>query len=241
MCRMTPLLLLAGLAVGRATPAPSLIGAPLPAGYVVNRNFTPELSSVYRDEGRQISVALRPGNYTFLVMARDARTGRTLWKFHGQGTASVDARLAGQGAVMVTVITTGAITRSQALLLDARTGSVRRKGLFTLEGVRDGKALFMQYDEAPPSAAFLADPNVLLGEVMQVRTGRTLTRNLPIPTRPGCGPLKTLKVGSNMQAFRMNDRQQLVATRQDRCGTFQATFDWWKVPLPAPKIESSAS
>lgn len=158
MCRMTPLLLLAGLAVGRATPAPSLIGAPLPAGYVVNRNFTPELSSVYRDEGRQISVALRPGNYTFLVMARDARTGRTVWKFHGQGTASVDARLAGQGAVMVTVITTGAITRSQALLLDARTGRVRRKGLFTLEGVRDGKALFMQYDEAPPSAAFLAEP-----------------------------------------------------------------------------------
>lgn len=102
--------------------------------------------------------------------------------------------------------------------------------------MREGKALLIRYGELPPSDPFLADPSQLTGEVLDTRTGRTLTRNFPVPGRPGCGALKPIVVSSNMPQYSLNGPLLLVP-RRDGCGIFQAVFEWTNVPLPKPTFK----
>lgn len=44
-----------------------------------------------------------------------------------------------------------------------------------------------------------------------------------------------MPVACNVQQFSLNGPQLLVP-REDRCGRFQALFEWTKGPLPSPTL-----
>lgn len=205
---------------------PAFVGPPLPSNY--------EAQNVYRGGSIQVITAKRDNpNVDALAIARDIHTGQTLWKIYTTGVLVPEPVGRGQGVVIITAIRSGAITRAETFLLRLGDGKLLRRGLFKVPGVREGKALLVTYGDVPPSDPFLSDPSRLTGEVMDTVTGRTLTRNFPIPRRPGCGDLKRLSIISNMQTFELNGSQLLVP-REDKCGKFQAVFEWTKVPLPRP-------
>lgn len=226
MRRLFALLCLSlGPAVAQPQPPP-LVGPPLPSNY--------EAQNVYRDGDIQVITAKQTDPYVdAIALARDIHTGRTLWKRYTTGVLVPEQVGQGQGVVVITAIRSGAITTAETYLLRLNDGKLLRRGLFKVPDVHEGKALLVTYGQVPPGDAFLTDPSRLTGEVMDTHTGKTLTRNFPVPKRPGCGELRPIPVISNVPQFSVNGPLLLVP-REDRCGRFQAVFEWAKVPLPQP-------
>ncbi|GAA5532073.1 hypothetical protein [Deinococcus aluminii] len=226
---MRRLLALLGLGLGLASAQASsekLVGPPLPAGYT--------LQNAYTDGNIQVITAEHADQFGgALALARDTRTGRTRWKTYTTGVLVPEPVGRGQGVVNIMALRSGAITTAETFFFRLGDGKLLRRGLFKVPDVREGKALLVTYGQLPIGDAFLADPSRLTGEVLDIRTGRTLTRNFPIPKRQGCGELRPIPVISNMQQYSVNGPLLLVP-RQDHCGKFQAVFEWAKVPLPKP-------
>lgn len=194
MCRRLALLCLGlGPVVAQPQP-PAFVGPPLPPNY--------EVQNVYRDGDIQVITARRADPFVdALALAHDTHTGRTLWKTYTTGVLVPEEVRRGQGVVVITAIRSGAITMAETFFFRLKEGKLLRRGLFKVPDVREGKALLVTYGQVPPGDAFLADPSRLTGEVLDTRTGRTLTRNFPIPKRQGCGDLKPIPVSSNMQQY----------------------------------------
>jgi len=66
-----------------------------------------------------------------------------------------------------------------------------------------------------------------------VATGRTLPLTLAVPARSGCGPVE--KDGTREEGETYTARE-IVATRHDGCGAFQARFDWAGDPSNKPVV-----
>ena len=229
---MQKALALAMLVLGAAQAAERLVGPPLPGCYRVN--------GLYTDGPRQVVTAMcNNAKGSALLLVRDRASGRTLWKRDVQATPVLTGVGRGHGAVTLYSVITGALTRREDWLLRLSDGTVLRRGNFTTEAIVGDHALLIDRDEAPPSAAFLVDGSRLTGEVRSVSTGNTLTREFPVPPRPGCGSPQVIGadraggIGTNVQQYTVKGNT-LTVPRVDRCGQFNTTFQWATVPLPAP-------
>ncbi len=211
-----------------------LVGAPLPVGYARQNS--------YSDGNVQIITAGRQDErLSALVLARDRRTGRTLWKTYSSGVLVPQALGRGEGLVNLLSIQSGAVTNSATLLLRLDSGRTLAKGLVDVAGVADGKVLLVDCDSVPPSAPFLRDGSALSGRVISAQDGRMLTPALPTPPRGGCGPAEVRGdrvhgISSNKQRYRVAG-ETLTVPREDRCGTFGVLLRWTRVPLPVPTIQ----
>ncbi|MFC5847465.1 hypothetical protein [Deinococcus petrolearius] len=211
-----------------------LIGAPLPAGYT--------LQSSYSDGGVQVITAGRQDDrLSALALARDRRTGRTLWKTYSSGILVPQPLGRGQGLVNLLSVQSGAVTNSATLLLRLDSGRTLAQGLVDVAGVTGGKVLLVDYDGVPPSAPFLCDGSALSGRVISAQDGRVLTLALPTPPRDGCGPAEVRGyqahgISSNKQRYHVAG-ETLTVPREDRCGTFNVLLRWTQVPLSVPTIQ----
>uniref|UniRef100_UPI001CEF910A hypothetical protein n=2 Tax=Deinococcus wulumuqiensis TaxID=980427 RepID=UPI001CEF910A len=205
-----------------------------------NRNPYYRVNGLYTDGPRQVVTALcNDAKGGALVLMRDRASGRTLWKRDVQATPVLTDVGRGHGAVTLYSVITGAPTRREDWLLRLSDGAVLRRGNFTTEAISGDHALLIDRDEAPPSAAFLTDGSRLTGEVRSLASGKTLTRDFPIPARPGCGQPRVIGadreggIGTNVQRYGVQGRT-LTVPRVDECGQFNTVFDWATVPLPKP-------
>lgn len=177
------------------------------------------------------------GQGKWRLQVRGSNTGRSLWTAEDWGEPTLLRTGEGQGAVVMEALTSGAIISRTTSLYRLRDGQRLAKGFLTVPAVRQGKALLIPL-LSPQDAPFLpprqADPVRLPGQVMDIQTGRTLTRTFPIPARPGCGPVRAVESNLNDWAVKGT---QLTVRRQDNCGRFQAVFEWTRVPLPKPTFK----
>lgn len=229
---MRKALALAALVLGTAQAAEQLVGPPLPGCYRVNR--------LYSDGPRQVITAICGDvKGSALVLARDRTSGRTLWKRDVKATPVLTPVGQGHGAVTLYSVIPGALTRREDWLLRLSDGALLRRGNFSTEAVMGDRALLIDRDEAPLSAAFLVDGSRLTGEVRSVASGQTLTRDFPIPARPGCGLPRVIGadrpggIGTNLQQYAV-EGGRLTVPRMDDCGRFNTVFEWSRVPLPRP-------
>lgn len=180
------------------------------------------------------------GQGKWRLQVRERSTGRNLWTAEDRGQPTLLRTGQGQGAVVMEALTSGAITSRTTSLYRLRDGQRLTRGFLTVPAIQQGKALLIPL-LSPQDAPFLpsqqADPARLPGQVMDVNTDRTLTRTFPIPARPGCGPVQVVE--SNLNDWEVKGAQ-LVVRRQDKCGKFQAVFEWTKVPLPRPAFQSAS-
>lgn len=175
------------LAAAQGSPPKQIVGPPLPTGYT--------LQDVYTDGNTQVITAEHADQLgSALALARDTRTGRTLWKTYTTGVLVPQQVGRGQGVVNIMALRSGAITTAETFFFRLRDGKLLKRGLFKVPDVREGKALLVTYGQIPIGDAFLADPSQLTGEVMETHTGRTLTQSFPVPKRPGCGDLRPIPV-----------------------------------------------
>ena len=233
---MRKALALAALVLGTAQAAEKLIGPPLPGCYRVN--------GLYSDGPRQVITAICGDvKGSALVLARDRASGRTLWKSDWKGVPVLTGAGRGHSAVtLYSVISGDILTRREDSLLRLSDGAVLRRGNFTTEAVVGDHALLIDRDKASlgsPGAPFLVNGSKLTGEVRSVASGQTLTRDFPIPARPGCGLPRVIGadrpggIGTNLQQYAVKGGR-LTVPRIDDCGKFNTVFQWSKVPLPKP-------
>lgn len=66
-----------------------------------------------------------------------------------------------------------------------------------------------------------------------VATRKTYALNFAVPTRPGCGPVEKDGTRDEQDIF---TSREVVATRHDECGVFQARFDWTRASSAQPVV-----
>lgn len=219
---------------GRMTVNPNPTPQPFPSAAPVQRG----LLDAYH-EGQSEVRLVQDGNASQWRLERwNLATGKRIWQVQGPvGQPKLLRTGQGEGAVVIE-ITWFEPLRGQTLLYRLSDGKRLLAGDFEVSTVKSGLALVLPVVAPPenidPSERF-DHPKRLYGRVLELQSGKTLTANFPIPARKGCGPVKMV---SQDVYDRLPSHTELSVKRQDNCGTFLASFDWAKVPLPPAKVSA---